>query len=306
MVSTARNLAILVAFGLLLAPQAEAQNLIRNPGFRTDLIFWTVPSDPNVTTQWEAADSQAAPGSGSVAVINQADDFNIQVRGLSQCLDVSSLQEFEFSGNLLMAGGQSTTGSAIVSLSWFDQGGCNSLLAEQDVLTLPGPSGWVGMEASGVIPEGAVSVQVNLDLLKNQDVDELKASFDNLTFRPLRTGACGSSETDLCLNNGRFKVSATFRTATGDQGQGQAVPLTDDTGYFWFFNSANVEMVVKVLNNCNGASNRYWVFAGGLTNVEVELVVEDTLFPGVSKTYTNPLETPFEPIQDTGAFATCP
>ncbi|HEX5715648.1 MAG TPA: hypothetical protein VF179_05775, partial [Thermoanaerobaculia bacterium] len=82
------------------------------------------------------------------------------------------------------------------------------------------------------------------------------------------------------------------------------VPLTSDTGYFWFFGSTNVEMIIKVLNGC-GANNRYWVFAGGLTNVRVRITVTDTL-RGVTKQYTNPQGTAFQPIQDTSAFATCP
>ena len=36
----------------------------------------------------------------------------------------------------------------------------------------------------------------------------------------------------------------------------------------WFFQAENVEAVVKVLNGC-GINDRYWVFAGGLTDVKV-------------------------------------
>ena len=41
------------------------------------------------------------------------------------------------------------------------------------------------------------------------------------------------------------------------------------------------------------------------TNVRVQITVTDTLRQ-VSKQYTNPQGTAFKPIQDTGAFATCP
>ncbi|HEX6864457.1 MAG TPA: hypothetical protein VF414_16630, partial [Thermoanaerobaculia bacterium] len=114
---------------------------------------------------------------------------------------------------------------------------------------------------------------------------------------------CTPGATTLCLNNGRFKVEATYDTGT-QQGQAQAVKLTDETGYLWFFNASNVETVVKVLNAC-GMNNRYWVFAGGLTNVQVRMTVTDTA-KGTSKTYTNPPGTPFQPIQDTDALASCP
>jgi PKD repeat protein len=116
-------------------------------------------------------------------------------------------------------------------------------------------------------------------------------------------GGCTQSATRLCLDDNRFAVDVAWRTPQGTTGSGQAVQLTRDTGYFWFFNSANVEMVLKVLDACNGF-NHFWVFAGGLTNVKVDITVTDTV-TGTVKTYHNAQNTPFQPIQDTSAFATC-
>jgi Leucine-rich repeat (LRR) protein len=115
---------------------------------------------------------------------------------------------------------------------------------------------------------------------------------------------CAPGPTSLCLNGGRFRVEVAWKTQDGQTGAGQAVPLTPDTGYFWFFSPSNVEMVLKVLNAC-GFNSRYWVYAGGLTNVQVTVTVTDTA-NGTVKTYTNPQGTSFRPIQDSGAFATCP
>ena len=118
------------------------------------------------------------------------------------------------------------------------------------------------------------------------------------------TATCTPSATALCLNQGRFRVEATFQTPQGQSGQAQAVGLTEDTGYLWFFSATNVELVVKVLNACSFTS-RYWVFAGGLTNVRTVITVTDTQTNAV-KTYTNPQGIAFLPIQDVNAFATCP
>ena len=115
--------------------------------------------------------------------------------------------------------------------------------------------------------------------------------------------ACTPDENTLCLNGGRFRVGAAWRTAT-DSGAAHAVSLTGDTGYFWFFSPGNVEAIVKALDGCS-FNSRYWVFASGLTNVEVTLTVTDTQF-GITRTYVNPINTAFQPIQDTSAFATCP
>jgi photosystem II stability/assembly factor-like uncharacterized protein len=117
--------------------------------------------------------------------------------------------------------------------------------------------------------------------------------------------SCSPDTHTLCLNNGRFSVTATFQqTPEGPSAPATAVPLTSDTGYFWFFDAANVEMVSKVLNGC-ATNGHYWFFAGGLTNVGVQIKVKDA-FTGAEQDYSNPVGTAFVPIQDTSAFATCP
>ncbi len=116
--------------------------------------------------------------------------------------------------------------------------------------------------------------------------------------------ACSTGgDTALCLNSNRFKVETAWKSPDGKTGVGHAVKLTADSGYFWFFNADNAEMIVKSLNACS-AFNSQWVFSSGLTNVQVTLKVTDTQ-TGKTRTYTNPLGAPFQPIQDTSAFA-CP
>jgi virginiamycin B lyase len=118
-------------------------------------------------------------------------------------------------------------------------------------------------------------------------------------------GLCTPSDTSLCLSGGRFQVRASWTVpASSTSGQGTAISLTGDTGYFWFFSPGNVEMVVKVLDAC-ALNSKYWVFAGGLTSVGVTMTVTD-MQTSVSKTYQNPANTAFVPIQDTSAFSTCP
>jgi hypothetical protein len=114
------------------------------------------------------------------------------------------------------------------------------------------------------------------------------------------SASCTPTATSMCLDGGRFEVSADWQKSTGETGHGNAVSLTADTGYLWFFSSANVEMVVKVLDACS-VNGQHWVFAGGLTNVAVTLRVRDTQTDTV-RTYSNPQGVAFVPIQDTGAF----
>ncbi len=107
----------------------------------------------------------------------------------------------------------------------------------------------------------------------------------------------------LVLGGGRFEVTAVWTTAAGSRGYGEPVALGPDSGWFWFFGEDNVEVMVKVLDACAFA-NRYWVFAAGLTDAGVELVVRDVA-AGVERRYENPVGEPFLPIQDTTGLATC-
>lgn len=112
---------------------------------------------------------------------------------------------------------------------------------------------------------------------------------------------CVETASTLCLGaGGRFRVTATWSTKAGDSGVGHLRSLTADTGAFWFFDEANLELIVKVLAACP-VNGHHWVFAAGLTDVAVTLFVEDTA-TGARRTYTNPQSTPFQPIQDTAAF----
>jgi hypothetical protein len=115
---------------------------------------------------------------------------------------------------------------------------------------------------------------------------------------------CVVDATTACLSAGRFSVRTTWRTADGRSGDGQALGLTADTAYFWFFSPTNIELVIKVLDACS-FSERYWAFGGGLTDVRVVITVTDS-HTGVVRVYNNPLGSSFQPLLDTNAFATCP
>lgn len=103
---------------------------------------------------------------------------------------------------------------------------------------------------------------------------------------PASTGpGCTPTESTLCLNQGRFRVSAFWRDFEGNLGRGHAVSLTGDTGYFWFFAPSNVELVVKALDG-RALNSSYWLFYGALSNVEYVLEVTDTV-TGVQRAYRN-------------------
>ncbi|HMB54660.1 MAG TPA: hypothetical protein VKU40_15185 [Thermoanaerobaculia bacterium] len=114
---------------------------------------------------------------------------------------------------------------------------------------------------------------------------------------------CTPSADHLCLLGDRFLVRLFWRDPrSGDHGQANAVPLAgnDRSGTFWFFRPENVETIVKVLDG-RGVNQRYWVFTGGLTDVERWLQVVDTA-NGDEQVYRQPAGE-LCGFGDTGAFA---
>lgn len=132
------------------------------------------------------------------------------------------------------------------------------------------------------------------NLCGNADTRAFKAagasSVQPIQTSPLRVFAplasCAGDPSGLCLLGSRFKVDVQYRDPnTGFLGTGQAVPRTDQSGTFWFFNPQNVELVVKVLDG-RPLTGKFWVFYGALSDVEYWITVTDTV-TGASKQYHN-------------------
>ena len=115
---------------------------------------------------------------------------------------------------------------------------------------------------------------------------------------------CVESASALCLGGGRFSVTAEWRDYLGHRGVGHSYPLTTDSGLFWFFTEANLEVLVKVVDACS-AFGRHWVYAAATTDVEYTLTATDTV-TGRSRRYFNPRGRNSPAITDSDAFSTCP
>lgn len=103
-----------------------------------------------------------------------------------------------------------------------------------------------------------------------------------------------------CLG-GKFAITANWRTPSGQSGRALSFRITDDTAGLSFFSSANIEVVVKVLDACQTSVPRHWVFVSGLTDVEIDLRIEN-VETGAVKVYRQSAG-PFQPIIDLGTFA---
>ncbi|MEE8523409.1 MAG: hypothetical protein V3T72_05720, partial [Thermoanaerobaculia bacterium] len=104
-----------------------------------------------------------------------------------------------------------------------------------------------------------------------------------------------AGETALFLQTCQFYATVHWRNpTTGEEGDGVAVPLTRNTGMFWFFDSSNIELTVKLLDGTS-LNDHWWVFWSHMTSLDVWLEITD-LETGVVATYS-------EPIADTLAFS---
>jgi acetyl esterase/lipase len=137
--------------------------------------------------------------------------------------------------------------------------------------------------------------------------DAMAAGFQFLVSKayPVNSSTlpCVPAPATLCLGEGRYRLAVTWRDFTGGTGSGTAVPLSEESGLFWFFAPANLEMLVKVLDGCP-VNGHHWVFAAATTNVEYTLTVTDTT-TGTAAVYRNTLGRSSPAVTDTLALG-CP
>jgi hypothetical protein len=99
------------------------------------------------------------------------------------------------------------------------------------------------------------------------------------------SSSCTPGPQTLCLLASRFQVTSHWRLPSGG-GLGTVVSEGDQTGAFWFFDPANLELLVKVIDG-RALTGHFWFFYGALSNVEYWVRVTDTA-TGASKRYHNP------------------
>jgi hypothetical protein len=116
---------------------------------------------------------------------------------------------------------------------------------------------------------------------------------------------CFPADERLCLHDGRFAVTGTWRAFDGATGPIHATPLagSDEAGTLWFFGPENTELTVKVLDGCTPSAH-WWAFLSSASTVEYDVVVTDTT-TGHAKTYHNDLGHTPTLLADT-AYEDCP
>lgn len=96
--------------------------------------------------------------------------------------------------------------------------------------------------------------------------------------------ACRPGPNTLCLQKGRFQVTADWQNpGNGQGGQAGAAPFSQLTGAFWFESASSLELMVKILEQ----GDRVDFYYGTLSDLPYTIQVTDTR-TGAVKTYRNP------------------
>jgi len=96
-------------------------------------------------------------------------------------------------------------------------------------------------------------------------------------------GVCKPDKFTLCLMGKRFQVQVSWMNQfDGSSGSGLAIPSTDSTGFFYFTDPSNYELIVKILNFAPVIK----VFYGELTDLKFTITITD-MSDGTVKTYQN-------------------
>lgn len=150
------------------------------------------------------------------------------------------------------------------------------------------PAGAGELVVSGLTPRTPYTFQVRA----RNDVGASPASNEASATTRGAIGPCVADGQTLCLLDDRFEVGVRWRNQfmPGDNGFGQATPVpgSDVSGMFWFFDSSNIELIVKMLDG-RTLNDFFWTFYGSLSTVEYWISVRDT-DTGESVTYHNPAD----------------
>lgn len=116
---------------------------------------------------------------------------------------------------------------------------------------------------------------------------------------PANGFTCVKGPETLCLLKGRFQVRILWRPPGGSGNFARAVSVGDSGGYFWFFNNANAELAVRMVDG-RSANGHFWFYSGALTSLEYSIFVTDST-TGATRVYSS-VEGEFRSFVDDSAF----
>jgi hypothetical protein len=298
-------LSLVTAAAVAPGAAAAATNLVPNGHFDGGALGWNKDMDLQATVGKSLVDAGGKEGGGSLRLHTLGSgpwEGYLQ----SACFAVEPGQDVVFGLASLAPGALGAWFDVGARLVFFGDGACAMPTGDTmvtETLDQFSPVTWRPAQGYGRVPGMAGSARLRIQVKVTEAPSEILVdeAFVHLG------ATCAATGQFACLGNGRFRVNARWQVAAGDFGFAQLGTFdtgVDDSTFATFFDPANVELVVKVLDGCS-YNERFWVFAAGLTNVGVRLKVRDT-HSGQSWVHDTMVGDPFEPVLDTGAFDTCP
>ncbi len=304
----------LVVVGLLTAIPAHAIaiNQIINGTFDSNTNGWYATYPSQVTPVWVSSPDHTGTVSGSVLLRDLASSqpSGTYYGGLGQCTTSTAGDSYHLAASTLIYSGQSYTGSVAVFVLFYTGANCTgSTIGNGAAISNTHADGnWYSKTLDGTAPAGTQSAQVVLSIYKGQAGGEFDGYFDDILFYSQGSGGSGTCTPDathLCLTGNRFRVSVQWTNYnTNVTAAATAVPFVDESGFFYFQDPSNIEIMVKVHDACAGFGH-FWFFSAATTNVGYTITVTDTK-TAQTETYSNPAHVLSAANTDQSSFASCP
>jgi len=192
-----KRFALAAALLLLASAPARAQNLLSNPDFDMDTSGWG-EGNFSITLQWDGADVDMDPSSGSARVTSaQADAASPSAKGsgMVQCVPVTPDAEYLLSGYSRIPSGQSRTALPDLTVVFFQVADCASDFIMQTNPESNPASGatdaWELLSTPIVAPANAVSVRVFARPRKQEAGGSVDVLFDAIELPEPGAAALG-------------------------------------------------------------------------------------------------------------------
>ena len=178
-----------LAASILLAlagPAAWAQNLVTNAHFDTNVNSWTPWLINGGLLAWSPLDWAGNPSSGSGLMTNDSSFSGTRFYRVSNCITAPTTGTYEYGAHIRIPGGQTTGGSAAVSLVLWDLPGCSGNsgggINPAAIVSTATTDVWVPILIQGLSLNAGRSVQLALSVMKSQAGGTLSVHFDFARF----------------------------------------------------------------------------------------------------------------------------
>jgi hypothetical protein len=144
----------------------QAQNLVQNPGFTSDLSGWTIVPSPTYTLAWDGTQGNSALGSASLDLPSSASSFDAFF--LQQCIPVAASTAYDVVGSFRYPGSVAVVPVGGLFVQYFANPACTGQLPFGDGFGLSGSGSpadtWLTASFPNGLttPPGTVSARLNL------------------------------------------------------------------------------------------------------------------------------------------------